>query len=445
MSARNVPFTEDAFANEAEHAFYEPEILASMLDGRMLVSCGPDLRIRTLSDPRGLLGKVPPERLAPLLSPAQQELFRAAALAEGPCPVEAEITVPAAGETGARQVRLRGLCRGLGDTRCFFLALTDVTAQFRMRQDLNNQMDQFRRVLNQIHDSVYLYEFETDTLQIFGTDYTNPLAQKETVEGFLALPTQGMEPYPKAYLSTLRSILLDGHDFEKTLVAFPGVDGDIQRKCVTAYTLLDDRGCRKSRLCLLEGRESLLKERESFSLRARVDQLTGLFNRLACEERVSDDLCNMDAEQRHYTMLFLDLDGFKAVNDRLGHAVGDRVLRAAARMIRASFRERDGVFRLGGDEFVVWADGQIPGPLLETKTQNLNRELQKMAVDLGAPPISVSVGIADAVPGDTFASLYQKVDAAMYEAKRSGKCRCCFYTPAPDPQTVLPGFPEGGA
>ena len=67
-----------------------------------------------------------------------------------------------------------------------------------------------------------------------------------------------------------------------------------------------------------------------------------------------------------------------------------------------------------------------------------------MAVDLGAPPISVSVGIADAVPGDTFASLYQKVDAAMYEAKRSGKCRCCFYTPAPDPQTVLPGFPEGG-
>ena len=152
------------------------------------------------------------------------------------------------------------------------------------------------------------------------------------------------------------------------------------------------------------------------------DPLTGLANRTLLEERLRGAL-SKDARLGTRTgVLFLDLDGFKAVNDRYGHGVGDDVLRQVAQRLLATVRPSDTVARMGGDEFVVLVEGVTDeglGPLA-------GRLEQALRVPLRAGPrarlqlaLGVSVGSATSSSGDADAAgLLSRADAGMYEVKR---------------------------
>ena len=150
------------------------------------------------------------------------------------------------------------------------------------------------------------------------------------------------------------------------------------------------------------------------------DRLTGLVNRPALIERLELELAHARRNQSKLAVMFLDLDGFKQVNDTLGHAAGDVLLIAAARGLEDALRETDTIARLGGDEFVVLLP-QV------RQAEDLERIAQKVIARL-ARPVSVggtlrgvkpSIGIA-LFPdhGADGASLLDRADAAMYRAKR---------------------------
>ena len=158
---------------------------------------------------------------------------------------------------------------------------------------------------------------------------------------------------------------------------------------------------------------------EQLKHQAAHDALTGLPNRRLFRDRLSQSLLGARRNRSATALLMIDLDGFKAVNDELGHAAGDDALREVARRFRAALRASDTVARLGGDEFAVLLEGQsLPGAIKTAR--KLLRSLEP-PIELAAERrrLGASIGIAMASAAEPDA-LTAAADAAMYAAKRSG-------------------------
>ncbi len=158
--------------------------------------------------------------------------------------------------------------------------------------------------------------------------------------------------------------------------------------------------------------------------RALHDDLTGLPNRVLLFDRMEHALRLSTRTDHPLAILFIDLDGFKAVNDRLGHHAGDQLLVAVAARICEVVREGDTVARLGGDEFVVLCEELIDthhaARIAERVIATLN---QPFALCDGFISISASVGIANAGGSDGASELLMRADIAMYAAKQQGPGR----------------------
>jgi diguanylate cyclase (GGDEF)-like protein len=164
--------------------------------------------------------------------------------------------------------------------------------------------------------------------------------------------------------------------------------------------------------------------------RANHDDLTGLPNRGHFLERLQQALSDGRRYGRRYALMVLDLDGFKAVNDRAGHAVGDALLRDVAQGLRDVVRGGDVIGRLGGDEFVLLMEYQAwPEEPSTVATRVKTRLTLRVAVAGGTTAVTPSIGIA-AFPddGDQAETLLANADLAMYEAKRrQGGREICFF------------------
>ncbi len=167
---------------------------------------------------------------------------------------------------------------------------------------------------------------------------------------------------------------------------------------------------------------------EQLTHQAFHDPLTGLANRALFRDRVSHALELAQRQGHPITVLFLDLDDFKRVNDSLGHAEGDRLLIAAGERFLCCARAADSVARLGGDEFAILME-HVAGS--DGRAELLERLQTAMShpftLSGNLVQVSVSIGVATACPGDTADDLLRNADVAMYVAKRRGKGRAETY------------------
>jgi diguanylate cyclase (GGDEF)-like protein len=163
---------------------------------------------------------------------------------------------------------------------------------------------------------------------------------------------------------------------------------------------------------------------------ARIDNLTGLPNRFAVLEHLEDVLrqqrlaAENGSEHQAIGVMFLDVDGFKSVNDTHGHAVGDLVLREIAQRLRLSVRDIDLVARLGGDEFIVVVRDIVEPERLIGFGQRMIEEIeQPYTIGDQLFVVSASVGVTVMEPGDSSMSAIERADAAVYQAKQRGRRR----------------------
>jgi diguanylate cyclase (GGDEF)-like protein len=176
--------------------------------------------------------------------------------------------------------------------------------------------------------------------------------------------------------------------------------------------------------------EELSRRQQELVFMATHDSLTGLPNRTLVLDRADQLLARARRDNLPCGALFIDLDGFKAINDSLGHRVGDELLRAVAARLGSTIREADALGRLGGDEFVILVEGVAlaAGPELvaERILDALKQPFALPRAHSGRVTITASVGIA---VGDrsSAADLLRDADIAMYRAKLEGKNRYAVY------------------
>jgi diguanylate cyclase (GGDEF)-like protein len=198
--------------------------------------------------------------------------------------------------------------------------------------------------------------------------------------------------------------------------------------------LLWNRALRRAVAQRTDALQKELAERQRLETRLRTlaehDPLTGLMNRAALTEALRRSLALAARQKWAVAVVFIDLDKFKLVNDTLGHAAGDELLRQIASRLQGCLRESDLLGRLGGDEFIVVAEALLDGPrnAIELTDKLLMQMKQPFLVDGKPLTASFSAGIA-IYPGDsdTPESLIANADAAMYQAKQQGRYRAVLF------------------
>ena len=171
----------------------------------------------------------------------------------------------------------------------------------------------------------------------------------------------------------------------------------------------------------------LLDMVDHLSVKASTDALTGALNRHGFADVAAGELHRAQRYHRSLSLIILDLDYFKAINDRHGHAVGDQVLCELSRLVRDNLRAADVFCRWGGAEFVILT----PETSVEDARRladKLGQRMREFRVD-GVPHFTASFGVATYEPGDDAESLFAKADRALYEAKSTGRDRVVVYQP----------------
>lgn len=167
---------------------------------------------------------------------------------------------------------------------------------------------------------------------------------------------------------------------------------------------------------------------EIYKSEARTDALTGSLNRRGFDDVIPFRLEDARRDEKPLSLLFVDIDRFKSINDGMGHESGDRVLIVLATTMREQLRDSDAIARLGGDEFVVL--------LQSTNLQqaNLVAERIRQAIDgrdrspdTADHRFTISVGVAEASRGEGIDELLKRADAAAYASKENGRNRCSFH------------------
>jgi diguanylate cyclase (GGDEF)-like protein len=187
---------------------------------------------------------------------------------------------------------------------------------------------------------------------------------------------------------------------------------------------------------------------ELVSEQAVTDELTGLANNRAFRDKMEKEAARAVRFGHELSLLIVDLDDFKRVNDVYGHLQGDEVLRAAAAILRAESRGIDEPARYGGEEFVVAlpeTDHQGAVEVAERIRAQFEQEVVPLLDGAGEVSVTASIGVAT-IPDDAggVQELIAIADAALYEAKRSGKNRVCsahYGGPASGSQAAAPKAP----
>jgi len=175
----------------------------------------------------------------------------------------------------------------------------------------------------------------------------------------------------------------------------------------------------KNNLKIIEQNKVLIDKEKKLHLLATTDSLTGLLNRHGIKSLVEQEMKRFNRKQYPVSLILIDIDNFKVINDNFGHPIGDKILQLLSNSLQPMIRDADYIVRWGGEEFFILATDTplANATILAEKIRALVEGLSQAEL----PPFTVSIGVAQYNKQDSFDNWYTKADNALYKAKEDGK------------------------
>jgi diguanylate cyclase (GGDEF)-like protein len=163
---------------------------------------------------------------------------------------------------------------------------------------------------------------------------------------------------------------------------------------------------------------------DQLAVQATMDSLTGAGNRRLFDETITQSVLMRNRDQTPSSLIMLDIDHFKKINDRFGHVKGDEVLVNLVALLRSRLRQTDGLYRLGGEEFAVVAN-QTSADVAAGLAEELRLLVENESL-LPSDRVTISLGVAECMDSVSGNSWVEDADAALYRAKNSGRNKVCL-------------------
>ena len=331
-----------------------------------------------------------------------------------------------------------------GTVTGLFVQVTDITERKRMEDELFDEKERVRLTLQSIGDAVVC----TDAAG--RVTYLNPVAERLT--GWQAFDAASRSADEVVHLrspgndSPLPNPLRQAIEQGTAVATVRGVvvhraSGQSFQVEETASPITDRHGHVTGAVAVLRDVTEAVAMAERMAHLAQYDALTDLPNRVLLHDRAQHAIAQARRDGKSLAVMYLDLDGFKAVNDTLGHDAGDLLLVQFAQRLKAAVRASDTVCRQGGDEFVVLVPG-LDG--VEPACAVARKILAACDAPFDLAGREARVGLSGGIAlypghGDSFDALSRHADSAMYAAKRGGRMRFMLYQgPDAAPEPVLP-------
>ena len=237
---------------------------------------------------------------------------------------------------------------------------------------------------------------------------TNPLVHPDHLERFLDVLYQASKSVAKGEIEYLSKVASEEFEWTRTYYS----------------SIADDTGKVISVLGRIQNIHKSAIQKRELQHRTETDSITDLYEKGTAAQKINEWLVNNPTSEAH--MIMIDIDNVKVVNDRYGHALGDEVLKEAAKLIKKCFGEKSILSRFGGDEFVIFLMDE-PINFVESRVDAFMSELCT-DVSVLEQQLNCSVGIAARVSRkEDFEDLFNRADNAMYMAKSAGKNRYYIY------------------
>lgn len=329
-----------------------------------------------------------------------------------------------------------------GPVRGMFAQMTDITERKRMEEELFSEKERMRLTLQSIGDAVLCTDAQGRVT------YINPVAQRMTGWQAFDAADQDVDVVAPLYHnngecvepSPVCQALGSGKPCGPTRgVVLHRKDGHRYVVEETASPITDRHGHLNGAVMVLHDVTETMALAERMARLAQYDALTDLPNRVLLQDRARQALALARREGKSLAVMYIDLDGFKQVNDNLGHDLGDELLVQFARRMQAAVRQSDTVCRQGGDEFVVLLPG-LDGPQQSTAVARKVLAVCQAPFDLQGHEVRVGLSAGLALfpqHGSAFEELARHADTAMYAAKRSGRMQVrCYAGAAQEPELL---------
>jgi diguanylate cyclase (GGDEF)-like protein/PAS domain S-box-containing protein len=305
------------------------------------------------------------------------------------------------------------------DEGCVVCEMVDISDEMAALEALRAR----EQLLNRLADTVPvgLVQIDTERRIVYTNDRLHEIVGVDPAPTAEAQLTTVVPDSRPALEQAIDSVLREGANADIE-VACRRPEGEDLRFCtISLRALRHDDGTISGAIGCVADVTDGARMREELQFRATYDDLTGCHNRASIMAALEADIAQ-DRRHAERAAMFVDLDRFKSINDRHGHAAGDELLRQVASVLRDSVREKDLVGRTGGDEFlVICPDVGGSGRAMKLAARLARALREGICAVAGEPGCKVSIGVAwSSGDGTTADALVAAADAAMYKAKRAG-------------------------
>ncbi len=305
----------------------------------------------------------------------------------------------------------------------------DISERIRQEHELRKANSDFRLLLEAVGEGIFKLDTEgrCSLINPVGAGLLGYSSPEELLGRDMHQLIQhcrsDRSPFPRQQSRILQT-LHTGHQLHVTDEVFWKADGSRMAVEYRAHPIREDG--RVVGVVVTFNDITAQKElSERYAFMAQHDMLTKLANRVLFQDRLESALARAKRYQQGFAILYIDLDRFKDINDRFGHASGDRVLEAVAHGMREAVRETDTVARLGGDEFAVIVEHTTSKEDLSGIADKLCRSIEQASRSMQWPTVGASIGIVIYPDhADTIQQLLRQADRAMYRAKNSDLNYC---------------------